>query len=169
MVGTAVDDAQGMAAGGKVEVHGINDRVIPIQKVDGHQIAHGGGGLIHKTAGLAEKHIFRILTDLRHFGRRYAGVKEQMIDDRTHQHLKGSRRGKTAAGQHRRLAVSVKAPYAAAQLDKAGCNAADQRGCGIDLIGRDFQIAKLHNGSLTLSNAEGGGTLVDLRLPIDEE
>ena len=42
------------------------------------------------------------------------------------------------------------------------------RGNGIGLAVCD-EIAKLHNGSLTLSNAEGGGTLVDLRLPIDEE
>ena len=42
------------------------------------------------------------------------------------------------------------------------------RGNGIGLAVCD-EIVKLHNGTLTLSNAEGGGTLVDVRLPIDEE
>lgn len=42
------------------------------------------------------------------------------------------------------------------------------RGNGIGLAVCD-EIIKLHNGTLTLSNAEGGGTLVDIRLPIDEE
>lgn len=42
------------------------------------------------------------------------------------------------------------------------------RGNGIGLAVCD-EIVKLHNGTLTLSNAEGGGTLVEVRLPIDEE
>jgi len=42
------------------------------------------------------------------------------------------------------------------------------RGNGIGLAVCD-EILKLHNGTLTLSNAEGGGTLVDARLPIDEQ
>ncbi len=42
------------------------------------------------------------------------------------------------------------------------------RGNGIGLAVCD-EIMNLHNGSLTLSNAEGGGTLVDVRLPLDEE
>lgn len=42
------------------------------------------------------------------------------------------------------------------------------RGNGIGLAVCD-EIVKLHNGTLTLSNAPGGGTLVDVRLPIDEE
>lgn len=42
------------------------------------------------------------------------------------------------------------------------------RGNGIGLAVCD-EIVRLHGGSLTLSNAEGGGTLVDVRLPMDEE
>ncbi len=42
------------------------------------------------------------------------------------------------------------------------------RGNGIGLAVCD-EIMNLHNGSLTLSNAEGGGTMVDVRLPLDEE
>ena len=42
------------------------------------------------------------------------------------------------------------------------------RGNGIGLAVCD-EIVKLHNGTLTLSNAEGGGTLVEIRLPVDEE
>ena len=42
------------------------------------------------------------------------------------------------------------------------------RGNGIGLAVCE-EIVKLHNGTLTLSNADGGGTLVDVRLPIDEE
>lgn len=42
------------------------------------------------------------------------------------------------------------------------------RGNGIGLAVCE-EIVKLHNGTLTISNAEGGGTLVDIRLPIDEE
>ncbi len=42
------------------------------------------------------------------------------------------------------------------------------RGNGIGLAVCD-EIVKLHNGTLTLSNAPGGGTLVEVRLPMDEE
>ena len=42
------------------------------------------------------------------------------------------------------------------------------RGNGIGLAVCD-EIVKLHNGTLTLSNADGGGTMVEIRLPIDEE
>ncbi|MEA4965055.1 MAG: ATP-binding protein [Oscillospiraceae bacterium] len=41
------------------------------------------------------------------------------------------------------------------------------RGNGIGLAVCD-EIVRLHGGTLTLSNAEGGGTLVDVRLPMDE-
>lgn len=42
------------------------------------------------------------------------------------------------------------------------------RGNGIGLAVCD-EIVRLHNGTLTLSNAEGGGALVEVLLPIDEE
>ena len=41
------------------------------------------------------------------------------------------------------------------------------RGTGIGLSICD-EIVQMHNGSLTLENAEGGGTLVTVRLPISQ-
>ena len=41
------------------------------------------------------------------------------------------------------------------------------RGSGIGLAVCD-EIVTMHNGSLTLENAEGGGTLVTIRLPVEE-
>ena len=42
------------------------------------------------------------------------------------------------------------------------------RGSGIGLAVCD-EIVSMHNGSLELSNAEGGGTLVTIRLPIEAQ
>ena len=42
------------------------------------------------------------------------------------------------------------------------------RGSGIGLAVCE-EIVTMHNGSLELSNAEGGGTLVTIRLPISEQ
>ena len=41
------------------------------------------------------------------------------------------------------------------------------RGTGIGLAVCD-EIVQMHNGELTLENAEGGGTLVTIRLPISQ-
>ena len=42
-----------------------------------------------------------------------------------------------------------------------------ERGTGIGLAVCE-EIVQLHNGELTLENAEGGGTLVTVRLPITQ-
>ena len=130
MVRTAVDDTQGMAAGGEIKVHRLDDGIFLIKEVNGHQIAHSGGHLIHQTAGLAEEHIFRILADHGDLRLGNPAVKEHVVDDGADQHLIGSRRGQTAAGQNGGLAVGIEAFHLAAQLDKTSGNTPDQGGNG---------------------------------------
>ena len=64
-------------------------RVLLVGKVNGNQAAHCGSRLIHQTAGLAKKYIFRVLADLRNFRLGHPAAKKQMFDDCSDQHLKG--------------------------------------------------------------------------------
>ena len=141
---SGVDDAQGVAGGGEIEVHRPDVRVLSIGKIDGHQAAHRAGGLIHQAAGLAEEHILRVLADLSHLGLGHPAVKEQMIDDGADEHLKGRGGAQAGAGQHRGLAVGIKAPHLAAQLGKPSRHAPDERGRGIDFRRHRLQIVQIH-------------------------
>ena len=87
VAGLAVDDAQGMAAGGKVKVHRLDDRMVLVQEIDGHQVAHGGGHLVHQAAGLAEEHVLRVLADHSNLRLGHFAIKEQAVDDGSDQHL----------------------------------------------------------------------------------
>ena len=126
MAGTGVDDAQGMTAGGEVEVHRMNHRGIFFEEVDGHQVAHGGSHLIHQTAGLAEEHVLGVLTNLGNLRLGHPGIKEQMVDDGANQHLKGCRGAEAGAGQHRGGAVGIEALHLASQLMEPSCHAPNQ-------------------------------------------
>ena len=161
MIRTGIDDTQGMATGSKIEVNRLDDRILLVKEIDGHQIAHGGSHLVHQTAGLAEEHILRVLADHGDFGLRYLAIEEQTVDDGADQHLIGSGRRQTAAGQNGGLAVSVEAFHLAAQLRKAGGHTADQRGCGVDLLRNGSQIFQIHNAhGITLGlNADGLGSI----------
>ena len=68
-----------MAAGGEIEVHRGDDGVVLVKEVDGHKIAHGGGGLVHQAAGLAEEHVFRVLADLGNLRLAHPIVEEQAV------------------------------------------------------------------------------------------
>ena len=139
-----VDDAQGMAGGGEIEVHRPDVRVSLVRKINGHQAAHRAGGLIHQAAGLAEEHILRILADLSHLGLGHPAGKEQMIDDGADEHLKGRGGAQTGAGQHRGLAVGVKAPNLAAQLGEPSRHAPDEGRRRVDLRRHRLQIVQIH-------------------------
>ena len=117
-----------MTAGGEIKGNGCDFRAILVEEVDGDQVAHSGSGLIHEAAGLSKEYILGVLTDLGNFCLGHFGIKEQMVDDGTDQHLVGGRGRKAAAGKNRGLAIGVKAFDFAAQLRKPGSYAADQ--CG---------------------------------------
>ena len=89
MVRAGIDDAQRVAAGGKIKGNGFDHRLILVVKIDIYQISHGRGHLIHQSAGFSEIHIFRILADHSYLRLGGSSIKEQMVDDRAHQHLKG--------------------------------------------------------------------------------
>ena len=132
MAGLAVDDAQGMAAGGEIKVHRLDDRMVLIEEVNGHQIPYGRGGLVHQTAGLAEEDVLGVLADLGNFRLGDLAAEEQPIDNGADQHLKGRGGAQAGAGKHRGLAVGIKARDLAAQLRKPGADAPNQSGSGVD-------------------------------------
>ena len=68
-----------------------------------------------------------------------------MVDDGADQHLIGSRRGQTAAGQNGGFAVGIEAFHLAAQLGKTSGNTPDQGGSGIDLRLHRCQVVKIHH------------------------
>ena len=97
VVSTAVNDAQGMASLFKIKLDALNLGMIRISEVDIDHAAHGGSRLIHQAAWLAEVHIFGILADLSDFHRAELPIKEQLVADGAHQHLKSGRRAQSAA------------------------------------------------------------------------
>ncbi len=144
MAGPGVDDAQGVAAGGEIKVDGADGRLVLVKEVDGHQAAHSGGRLIHQAAGLAEKHIFRVLADLGDLRLGNPAVKEQVVDDGADEHLVGGGGAEAGARQHRGLAVGIEALDLTAQLHEPGRHAPDQSGSGIDLVFHGGQILQIH-------------------------
>ena len=67
MVRAGVQNTHGIAAGRQIQRDLLHFWMGGVGKINGHYAAHGGGGLIHQAAGLAEKHILRILPDLGNF------------------------------------------------------------------------------------------------------
>ena len=159
MAGLAVDDAQGMATGREIKIHWFNDGMLLVEEVNGHQIAHGRSRLIHKAAGLAEEDILGILANLGNFRLADLPLKKQAVDNGSDEHLKGSGRTQAGAGQHRALAVGIKARHPAAQLCKAGADAPHQGGGRIDFLLLGHQAVQRHGAQRIAlgENAHGLG------------
>ena len=167
MTGLAVNDAQGMTAGGEIEVHRVNHRVVLVQEVNAHQIAHSGSHLIHQAAGLAEKHILCILANLGNFRLGNFSVKEQSVDNGADEDLISGRRTQAGAGQHCGLTVGVKAPDIAAHLVEPGCHTPYQGGRGVDLTlhRRQFRHIHLAHGITLGQNPDNLGSIYPHRSP----
>ena len=80
--------------------YALNNGSLSIFEVNIHHAAHAGGGLIHKAAGLAEVHVFRVLAYLGYFNGGEPVFKIQSVYYASHKHLKGGGAGKAGAGQH---------------------------------------------------------------------
>ena len=144
VAGPAVDDAQGMAAGRKIEIHTADPRLILMEEIDGHQAAHGRRGLIHQAAGLAEEHILGILADHGDLRRIDPAVEEQVVEDGADEHLIGRGRTEAGAGEYRRFCVGIEALDFTAQLHKPGGYAPDQRGGTVDLLRLGREDVQIH-------------------------
>ena len=94
MAGLAVDDAQGMAAGREIKIHRLDDRMLLVEEVNGHQIAHGRGRLIHKAAGFAKIFFFGKLSYFCKLNRRKSAAAEKNIEDVADENFKGGGGGK---------------------------------------------------------------------------
>ena len=88
MVRAGVENAQRVAEGVQVQLHPAHLRRGGVCKVDGDHAADRRRGLVHQPAGLAEIHILRPLPDLRDLHRRKLRIAEEVIEDRSDQHLK---------------------------------------------------------------------------------
>ena len=146
MAGPGVDDAQGVAAGGKIKFHRLNDGVVGLGKVNGHHAAHGGGGLVHETAGLAKEHVLGVLADHGDLRLGHPAVEEQVVQNGADEDLVGGGGAEAGAGQHRGFHVGVKATDRATQLHEAGGHAPNQGGGGVHLGGHGGQGVQGHGG-----------------------
>ena len=100
MVCTGVQNAQRQAGLGKVHLHRLHVGVCLVGKVDGDNVAHAGGHLIHQAAGLAKVHIFSPLADLCNGNGGDLFGHEAVVQNHADQHLKGGRGRNAAALGH---------------------------------------------------------------------
>ena len=100
MVCTGVQNAQRQAGLGKVHLHRLHVGVCLVGKVDGDNVAHAGGHLIHQTTGLAKVHIFSPLADLCNGNGGDFFIHEAVVQNHTDQHLKCGRGRNAAALGH---------------------------------------------------------------------
>ena len=144
MAGPGIHNAQSVATGSEVKSHWVNGRFTRVQEVNGHQVPHGAGHLVHEAAGLSEKYILPILPCHGDFRSGELPLKEEAVEDGTQEHLEGSGGGQARARQHRGGDIGIKPGYRATQLDKTGGNAPDESGGGVDLPGVWLQPVQIH-------------------------
>ena len=158
MICAGIDDAEGVAAGGKVKVQRLHHGMGSIGKVDGHDAAHGGGHLVHQAAGLAEIVIFGILADLGDLnGGETAAV--QTVDDRPQQDLKGGRGGEPAARQDPGSHIGVKAADRMAKLRDPGGHAANEAQRRAKFLGADLQLVQRYGAERIALRLDADHTL----------
>ena len=66
MVSACAYDAEIVARAREIKVNGSDYRIIRVGKIYCHDTAVSASDLVHKTAGLAEKFVFGILSELRY-------------------------------------------------------------------------------------------------------
>lgn len=128
----------------KIEVQPLHLRLFRVGKVDGDDVADRRGRLIHQAAGLSEIDVLRILADLRDLHRCGGRSVEKHVDDRPQQHLKGRGAGKSAARQHRRGHIGVKALELTSELREPRRYAAHQRRRRVLLLRAHSQLVQRH-------------------------
>ena len=133
VVAAHVHDAQGVTGSRKVHVHLLNDGISRIGKVDGDDVTHGGGHLIHQTAGLAEVHVLGVLGDLGDLHGADLALVVQVAQNDTDKYLESGRGRQAATLEHVGGGVGVEAADAVAQIGKASSGTANQR-CGTILL-----------------------------------
>ena len=79
MACVGVDDAERMAAVGKVKVDLFDDGLLGIRKVDEHEPADRGRHLVHEARGLSEIDVLGVLADLCNLDGRELVLKEQTV------------------------------------------------------------------------------------------
>ena len=109
VIRAGVNDAERIAAVGKIMIDLLDDWTLRVCKINEDQSADAGSHLIHQAGCLAEIHVFSILTDLRDFDHRDCIICEQAVEDSADQDFKRRRAGKPRPGQHRGLHLCVKA------------------------------------------------------------
>ena len=161
MAGPRVHDAQCVAQGVQVHRHRPHHRGGRVGEVDGHRAAHGGGGLVHEAALLAEIEVLRLLAHLGDLHRRQLIPAEQVIFNDTQQHLAGRRGGQAGAGQHVGEGVGVKARHRVAPPGGLGRHPPHQGGGGLLLLLLGVQGVQLHlhQGPALRLEADGVGAV----------
>jgi len=129
VVCTGIQDAEGKACLREIHLHRLHIGVGRIGKVDGDNVAHAGGHLIHQAAGLAKVDVLCPLADLRNGDGGDLFGHEAVVQDDTDQHLKGGRGRNTAALGHVGGDIHVQAGEGSATLLE-GLTLAPQQGHG---------------------------------------
>ena len=123
MFGAGVYDAQRVAEILEAAVYLFYHRIFGVFKVYGYYIAHRAGHLIHKAAGLAEVHVFRVLAYLRYLDVGKLPAAVELVEYAPDQHFVGCGGGKSGSGEDFGLHLSVKASDIVTELRDAGRDA----------------------------------------------
>ena len=165
MVCTGVQNAQCQTCLGKVHLHRLHVGVCLVGKVDGDNVAHAGGHLIHQTTGLAKVDIFSPLADLRNGNGGDLFSHEAVVQNHADQHLKGGRGRNAAALGHVRGNVHVQTGQLCAALTEGLALAAQQGSGGVLLLLAGSQVIKVDDAQVValalyaqLVQAVGGGS-----------
>ena len=97
----AVDDEQGVARRLQVQLQLLHHGGVGVGKAHEGGPAHGAGGLVQPSAGLAEPVVLHPLPQLRQLQRRQSVLLPEDVEDLGQQDLKGGGGGQTAPRQHR--------------------------------------------------------------------
>ena len=165
VVCTGVQNAQRQTGLGKVHLHRLHVGVCLVGKVDGDNVAHAGGHLIHQTTGLAKVHIFSPLADLCNGNGGDFFIHEAVVQNHTDQHLKCGRGRNAAALGHIGGNVHVQTGQLCAALTESLALAAQQGSSGVLLLLAGGQVIKVDDAQVValalhaqLVQAVGGGS-----------
>ena len=141
MTAAGVGETQRQPHAGEVRIHGDD---LVRKKIDVDRPAECAGKLVHKTAGLAEVQVLRLLRHSCDGDRLQLAVIEQLVKYPCDKHRVRSRGAESRSGGKRAAYDGVKAAEACAQVEHRTGDAPNQRLGGAELLRMHVKIRELH-------------------------
>ena len=146
VVCAGIQNAQRQSRFTQVKIDLCHSGLIWVSKADAYHAANAGCHLIHQTAGLSKIDIFHPLSDLGDLnGRNLVFCQEQFVQDRPHQHFKGSAGGHTTSLGDIGRYIHIQPGQLCASLRKRGAGAPQNGRAGVFLAFLFLQIRKVND------------------------